>query len=91
MILTGLFARTKLMTAIPENLRHMLGTFLTFRVRKVLLFQGNETTRLGVNRFWQLIQNEELNRRFIWILIELLLKSMFPKNTISRVFDVHKR
>ena len=79
------------MTAIPENLRHMLGTFLTVRVQKLLLFQGNETTRLGVNRFWQLIQNEELNRRFIWILIELLLKSMFPKNTISKVFDVHKR
>ena len=26
-ILTGLFCRAKLMTAIPENLRHMLGQY----------------------------------------------------------------
>ena len=26
-ILTGLFCRAKLMTAIPENLRHMLGEY----------------------------------------------------------------
>ena len=51
---------------------------------------GNETTRSGVNRFWHLVQDEHLNRRFIWILIELFLVTLFPKNTISNVFDVHK-
>ena len=34
-------------------------------------FLGNETTRSGVNRFWHLMQHEELNRRLIWILIEV--------------------
>ena len=35
------------------------------------IFLGNETTRSGVNRFWHLMQHEELNRRLIWILVEV--------------------
>ena len=53
-ILTGLLCRNRMLTAFPENLRHML---------------GNETTRLGIYRFWAMIQQQELNRRFCWVVI----------------------
>jgi len=75
-VLTGLLCRIRMLTAFPENLRHML---------------GNETTRLGIYRFWAMIQEPQLNRRFVWVLIELILSTIFPKNTFYKVFDAYKK
>lgn len=76
MVLTGLLSRIRMMTSFPENLRHML---------------GNETTRGGIYRFWAMIQHQELNRRFVWVILELIMVTLFPKNTIDKVFDAHKK
>ena len=59
MVLTGLLCRIRMITFCPENLRHML---------------GNVTTRAGIYRFWGMIQNQPLNRRFVWTLIKLAQK-----------------
>jgi hypothetical protein len=76
MTMTGLLSRVRMLNSVPENLRPMLGA---------------ETTRAGIHRFWSMIQHETLNRRFVWIIIELFISTLFPKNTIFKVFEAQKK
>lgn len=48
---------------------------------------GSDTTRRGLLRLFELLQNETLNRRFIYIVIEALLIKLFRPNDLHLVFE----
>lgn len=47
---------------------------------------GNETTRQGVFRVFELFQQPVLNRRLVYVLLEDLVSTMFPQNNIKEFF-----
>ncbi|CAL8096735.1 unnamed protein product [Calicophoron daubneyi] len=59
---TQVLCRTMLLGSISEELAQFL---------------GNETTRRGVVRFFRLLQDERLNRRFIHFILEAILCQLF--------------
>jgi len=42
---------------------------------------GSETSRRGVMRIFEMMQHEELNLRFCCVLLEGVLKKIFPGNS----------
>ncbi|CAF4998297.1 unnamed protein product [Rotaria magnacalcarata] len=48
---------------------------------------GSETTRRGLLRLFELLQNETLNRRFVYIIFEALLIKLFRPNDLHLVFE----
>jgi hypothetical protein len=48
---------------------------------------GSETTRRGLLRLFELLQNETLNRRFVYIIIEALLIKLFRPNDLHLIFE----
>lgn len=48
---------------------------------------GNETTREGVLRIFELLQNHPLNRRLVYIIFEGILNILFPGNSMQQLFD----
>jgi hypothetical protein len=48
---------------------------------------GSETTRRGLLRLFELLQNETLNRRFVYIVIEALLIKLFRPNDLHLIFE----
>ena len=56
----------------PDELRHII---------------GSETTRRGLLRLFELLQNETLNRRFVYIVIEALLIKLFRPNDLHLIFE----
>ena len=58
--------------SISDELRHII---------------GSETTRRGLLRLFELLQNETLNRRFVYIVIEALLIKLFRPNDLHLIFE----
>lgn len=48
---------------------------------------GSETTRRGLLRLFELLQNETLNRRFVYIVVEALLIKLFRPNDLHLIFE----
>jgi hypothetical protein len=48
---------------------------------------GSETTRRGLLRLFELLQNETLNRRFVYIVMEALLIKLFRPNDLHLIFE----
>ena len=48
---------------------------------------GSDTTRRGLLRLFELLQNETLNRRFAYIVIEALLIKLFRPNDLHLIFE----
>lgn len=48
---------------------------------------GSETTRRGLLRLFELLQNETLNRRFVYIIFEALLIKLFRPNDLHLIFE----
>ena len=48
---------------------------------------GSETTRRGLFRLFELLQNETLNRRFFYVVTEALLIKLFPPNCLHLIFE----
>ena len=48
---------------------------------------GSETTRRGLLRLFELLQNETLNRRFVYIVLEALLIKLFRPNDLHFIFE----
>ena len=48
---------------------------------------GSETTRRGLLRLFELLQNETLNRRFAYMVIEALLIKLFRPNDLHLIFE----
>jgi sorting nexin-13 len=68
---TRVIAKAKMIAALPDELR---------------LFIGNETTRSGTLMVFETFQNPHLNRRFCYVLLERLLRTIFPENRFDRIF-----
>jgi len=67
---TRIVARMKMLAALPDELR---------------LFIGDETSREGVSLVFEALQNPRLNRRLCYVLVERLLRNMFPGNNFDQV------
>ena len=48
---------------------------------------GSETTRRGLLLLFELLQNETLNRRFVYIVLEALLIKLFQPNDMKLIFE----
>ena len=48
---------------------------------------GSETTRRGLLRLFELLQNASLNRRFVYVVLESLLIKLFRPNELNLLFD----
>ena len=48
---------------------------------------GSETTRHGLLRLFELLQNETLNRRFVYIVLEALLIKLFRPNDLHLILE----
>ena len=68
---TRVLAKTKMHGVIPDELRTIV---------------GNETCRRGVVHLFELVQHEELNLRFCFVLLEGIIKKVFPSNKFDDIF-----
>jgi sorting nexin-13 len=67
---TRVVAKAKMLASLPDELR---------------LFIGNETSRAGTELIFEALQNTNLNRRFLYVLLERLLITVFPKNRFDQI------
>ena len=67
-----MLCKAKLLGIVSDELRHII---------------GSETTRRGLLRLFELLQNETLNRRFVYIVIEALLIKLFRPNHLHLLFE----
>ncbi len=63
---------------------HSVNFFFLDELRHII---GSETTRRGLLRLFELLQNETLNRRFVYIVIEALLIKLFRPNDLHLIFE----
>ncbi|CAF0828646.1 unnamed protein product, partial [Didymodactylos carnosus] len=70
--ITQVLCKAKLLGIVSDELRHII---------------GSETTRRGLLRLFELLQNETLNRRFIFVLLEALLIKLFRPNDLHLIFE----
>ena len=69
--------KAKMLGSIPEDLKRFL---------------GNEVTKEGVGRMFDMFQHLNLNKRLFYIELESLLESLFPDNKFSDIFaKIHSR
>ncbi|CAF3462425.1 unnamed protein product [Rotaria socialis] len=69
---TQVLCKAKLLGIVSDELRHII---------------GSETTRRGLLRLFELLQNETLDRRFVYIIFEALLIKLFRPNDLHLVFE----
>ncbi|CAF1171845.1 unnamed protein product [Rotaria sordida] len=69
---TQILCKAKLLGIVSDELRHII---------------GSETTRRGLLCLFELLQNETLNRRFIYIVFEALLIKLFRPNDLHLIFE----
>ncbi|CAF3638893.1 unnamed protein product [Adineta steineri] len=69
---TQVLCKAKLLGIVSDELRHII---------------GSETTRRGLLRLFELLQNETLNRRFVYIVMEALLIKLFRPNDLQLIFE----
>ena len=60
---------------------------ISFSLDELRHIIGSETTRRGLLRLFELLQNETLNRRFVYIVIEALLIKLFRPNHLHLIFE----
>nr|CAB3266454.1 sorting nexin-13 [Phallusia mammillata] len=68
---TRVLTKTKLHGVIPDELRPLI---------------GSETSRRGVMLIFEMVQHEQLNRRFCYVLLEGVLNKIFPHNRFGELF-----
>nr|XP_018666665.1 sorting nexin-13 isoform X1 [Ciona intestinalis] len=68
---TRVLTKTKLHGVIPDEVRPLV---------------GNETSRRGMARLFELLQHQELNTRFCYVLLEGVLCRVFPENRFQDLF-----
>ncbi len=61
--------------------------FTSFFIDELRHIIGSETTRRGLLRLFELLQNETLNRRFVYMVIEALLIKLFRPNDLHLIFE----
>uniref|UniRef100_A0A2A4IU26 PX domain-containing protein n=1 Tax=Heliothis virescens TaxID=7102 RepID=A0A2A4IU26_HELVI len=68
---TRVAAKVALLSACSDDLRHIV---------------GSDTARRGLLTVFDLFQNQEINRRLIFVLLETMLTNLFPDNNIPELF-----
>uniref|UniRef100_A0A8C4N4Q8 Sorting nexin 13 n=1 Tax=Eptatretus burgeri TaxID=7764 RepID=A0A8C4N4Q8_EPTBU len=68
---TRVTARTKMLSSMPDELKHILGA---------------ETMRRGLLRVFEMFQHRQLNRRLLFVIIEGLLETLYPRNRLHQLF-----
>ncbi|KAK5971431.1 Sorting NeXin, partial [Trichostrongylus colubriformis] len=66
-----ILAKSLMLSALPDELRLILGA---------------ETTYTGINTISNALQNKQLNRRLLYVLLERLLITIFPNNRLDKIF-----
>ncbi|KHJ85492.1 PX domain protein [Oesophagostomum dentatum] len=66
-----ILAKSLMLSALPDELRLILGA---------------ETTYTGINTISSALQNKQLNRRLLYVLLERLLLTIFPNNRLDKIF-----
>lgn len=66
-----ILAKSLMLSALPDELRLILGA---------------ETTYTGINTISSALQNKQLNRRLLYVLLERLLITIFPNNRLDKIF-----
>ncbi|XP_031442360.1 sorting nexin-13 isoform X2 [Clupea harengus] len=74
---TRVAAKTSLLGIMPDELKHIIGA---------------ETTRKGILRVFDMFQNQQMNRRLVYVLLEGFLETMFPQCKFPELFvKLHSR
>ncbi|XP_043498083.1 sorting nexin-13-like isoform X2 [Polistes fuscatus] len=68
---TRVVAKVALLSCFSDDLKHII---------------GSETTRHGLLRVFELFQQPVLNRRLLYVLLEGIIETLFPKNNIGDTF-----
>ncbi|KAE9416255.1 hypothetical protein Angca_003569 [Angiostrongylus cantonensis] len=66
-----ILAKSLMLSALPDELRLILGA---------------ETTYTGISTISNSLQNKQLNRRLLYVLLERLLVTIFPNNRLDKIF-----
>ncbi|XP_071484114.1 sorting nexin-13-like [Diadema antillarum] len=69
---TRVAAKAELFGSVPDDLKN---------------FIGSETTRRGMLRIFDMLQNQMLNKRLFYVLLENLLQTLFPENKFNEIFQ----
>lgn len=74
---TRVAAKVALLSSLSDELKHII---------------GSETARRGLVRVFELFQRPVLNRRLLHVLLEGVLRTLFPDNNLEQVFRrLHSR
>ncbi|KAM6959521.1 sorting nexin-13 isoform 3-T3 [Aplochiton taeniatus] len=74
---TRVAAKTNLLGIMPDELKHIIGA---------------DTTRKGILRVFDMFQNQPMNRRLVYVLLEGFLETMFPQYKFPELFvKLHSR
>ncbi|XP_041478233.1 sorting nexin-13-like isoform X2 [Lytechinus variegatus] len=68
---TRVAAKAELFGSVPDDLKN---------------FIGSETTRRGMLRTFNMLQNQTLNKRLFYVFLENLLLTLFPENKFGEIF-----
>ncbi|CAK1552197.1 unnamed protein product [Leptosia nina] len=68
---TRVAAKVALLAAAPDDLKHIVGT---------------DAARRGLLTVFDLFQTQEINRRLLFVLLEVTLCNLFPDNNIQELF-----
>lgn len=67
-----ILTKTKMLGSLPDDLKR---------------FIGNDTSKRGILRLYDLFQHQTLNKRLFFVLFEGVIKTVFPKNKLDEIFD----
>ncbi|XP_071956035.1 sorting nexin-13-like isoform X2 [Antedon mediterranea] len=68
---TRVAAKTKLLGSVSDDLKSFIGA---------------ETTRHGILRMFEMLQNETFNKRFVYVCLEGYIETVFPENKFPETF-----
>ena len=64
----------------------MLGFFLCLCADEMRTMMGTDSIRLGTHRVFAMFQHKRLNRRFLFVMLEGVLHTLFPDNGFRTLF-----
>jgi len=64
-----------------------INRFLFSHLDEIKHLIGSETTRQGVVRVFDLLQNPILNRRLVYVFVEEIVDTLFPEQNMSEFFQ----
>lgn len=68
-------------------LRLVINLLLIVHQDEIKHLIGSETTREGVLRIFELLQNPILNRRLLFVIFEGVIDVLFPESNIDELFE----